>query len=237
MQVAGKQILFGALVAAATGTASHALAQTEPNRWPTVQEIERARIERPLPALTTIPQPPALPRIPGESTAQAPGLDIAALARQGSDLAKGATGASAPPPAGGLRIFVTLEMPRGSLQRLVDQAERGGATLVLRGLRNQSMRQTLAAVSELLGSRKVGWQIDPEAFERFGVQSAPTFVLPVAGTTQMPAACTGSSCVAASGFVAVAGDVSLDYALDHMARRHPQAAALAAPHLARLRSP
>jgi conjugal transfer pilus assembly protein TrbC len=89
------------------------------------------------------------------------------MARQGAAL-------TTPPPSANatnaLRIFITLDMPRGSLQRLVDQAQRSGATLVLRGLKSQSMRQTLAAVGELIETRNVSWVIDPDAFTRFSGQ-------------------------------------------------------------------
>ena len=216
-------------------------------RWPTPQEIERARSERPLPPVNTLPgEARPLPRIgttrPNPSAggpAPAPGLDIAALARQGGALAGGAsvTGQTIPAPA--LHIFVTLDMPSGSLQRLVDQAEKTGATLVLRGLKNQSMRQTLAAVSGLLGRRRVGWLIDPEAFERHGIQTAPTFVLtlgdePASGAGAAPA-CSATTCTAPRAFVSVSGDVTLDYALDFIARSRPGAAPVAGPYLAKLR--
>ena len=123
---------------------------------------------QPLPTperLTTQP-PRAIPRIaPDAATPPAAGsIDIAAMARQGAAL-------NTPPPAATgtsvLRIFITLDMPRGSLQRLVDQAARTGATLVLRGLKAQSMRQTLAAVGELIETRRVSWVIDPDAFNRW----------------------------------------------------------------------
>ena len=137
-----------------------------------------------------------------------------------------------PPQEPALRIFVTLDMPQGSLRRLVDQAERAGAVLVLRGLKNQSMRQTVAAVSELLGQRKAGWVIDPEAFERHGVEAAPTFLL-TTGEDAPP--CSATTCTVPRPFISVSGDVSLDYALEHMVRRHPGAAAVAGPYLSRLR--
>jgi conjugal transfer pilus assembly protein TrbC len=124
-------------------------------------------------------------------------------------------------------------MPQGSLRRLVDQAERAGAVLVLRGLKNQSMRQTVAAVSDLLGQRRAGWVIDPEAFERHSVEAAPTFLLTM-GEDAPP--CSATTCTVPRPFVSVSGDVSLDYALEHMARRQPGAAAVAGPYLSRLRT-
>lgn len=167
------------------------------------------------------------------------------MARQGAAL-------TTPPPAANatsaLRIFITLDMPRGSLQRLVDQATRSGATLVLRGLKSQSMRQTLAAVGELIQTRTVSWVIDPDAFTRFQVSAAPTFVLtlgdePMPGTpafgtaTELPR-CSGTSCTspaALSSYLSISGDVSLDYALDAMLRRSPEAAPRVTPILQKLR--
>jgi conjugal transfer pilus assembly protein TrbC len=211
--------------------------------------MARALKAQPLPAperLATQP-PRAIPRIePNAGTTPAAGtIDIAAMARQGAVL-------TTPPPAANgssaLRIFITLDMPRGSLQRLVDQAARSGATLVLRGLKSQSMRQTLAAVSELIETRRVSWVIDPDAFTRFRVSAAPTFVLtladePVPGSPGLGTApdlprCDGSSCTAPAAqasYLSVSGDVSLDYALDAMLRHSPEAAPRASAFFQRLR--
>jgi len=159
-------------------------------------------------------------------------IDIGVLARQGSQIGSAMSPGALPPQEPALRIFVTLDIPLGSLRRLVDQAERSGAVLVLRGLKNQSMRQTVAAVSDLLGERKAGWVIDPEAFERHGVEAAPTFLL-TTGEDAPP--CSATTCTVPRPFISVSGDVSLDYALEHMARRQPGAAAVAGPYLSRLR--
>ena len=193
--------------------------------------MARALKAQPLPTperLTTQP-PRAIPRIaPDAATPPAAGsIDIAAMARQGTAL---------------------TTPPRGSLQRLVDQAARSGATLVLRGLKAQSMRQTLAAVGELIETRRVSWVIDPDAFTRFQVSAAPTFVLtladePIPGTPgfgsvpELPR-CAGTGCAAPTAqanFLSVSGDVSLDYALDAMLRASPEAAPRASTILQRLR--
>ncbi len=219
-----------------------AFAQEQPTapRWPTAQEMERTKTERPFPApVATIPAPRAPPRIapglgaePGRPPATGTGIDIGALARQGSQIGSTPNAGALPPQEPALRIFVTLDMPQGSLRRLVDQAERAGAVLVLRGLKNQSMRQTVTAVSDLLGQRRAGWVIDPEAFERHGVEAAPTFLLTF-GEDSPP--CSATTCTVPRPFVSVSGDISLDYALEHMARRQPGAAAVASPYLTRLR--
>lgn len=186
----------------------------------------------PTPERIDAESPRAVPRLElNHSSADA--IDIAAMARRGAALSSQsatATGATV------LRIFITLAMPRASLQRLVEQAARSGAVLVLRGLKAQSLRETLASVSALIGSRRVAWVIDPNAFTRFRVTNAPTFVLTLADEpTEAAQPQCGNSCVTPTTFVSIAGDVSLDYALDAMVRRSPEAAPKATMILGRLR--
>ena len=207
-----------------------ALAQTPP--WPTAQNIDRALKANPFPdadriGSQAIPQPPRV-------EPQRGAIDIEALARGKVPLPNaGATSGTAPTP---LRIFITLDMPRASLQLLTDQAARAGAVLVLRGLKSQSMRQTIAVVQELIGKRRVAWVIDPEAFTRFAVRQAPTFVLTLTDAgSDMQGRC-GAGCATPASFVSVAGDVSLDYALETIQRRQPEAAPRAEPLLKRLRA-
>lgn len=162
-------------------------------------------------------------------------LDIESLAGSGGRIVAGDEAPSAAQPQ--LRIFVTLDMPAASLRLLVDQAERAGAVLVLRGLKAQSLRVTLEAVRALIGERKLAWLIDPEAFARYGVEQASSFVLALDETTD-PGSCTGArvvTCTAAS-FLGIAGDVSLDYALESMRRQRPAAAPRIDVILRRLRA-
>lgn len=226
MPARSRQLLFAALLVLDLGS----VRALEP-RWPTPEAIERARAAQPFPT------PEQLNRVPRESVPEIgisrPGLDIEAIANRHLELkAQLARGES---HAATLRIFVTLAMPEGSLKALVDQAARAGAVIVLRGLKSQSMTETLASVQALIGTRQVDWQIDPEAFARYAVQHAPTFVLTPAGDISTDQLSCGTRCVPDS-FFSVAGDVSLDYALDAINRRHPEASRHTAPYLAKLRS-
>jgi conjugal transfer pilus assembly protein TrbC len=119
-----------------------------------------------------------------------------------------------------LLVFVTLGMPEATLRLLIDQAARTRAVLMLRGLTNASIRQTAARVQQLIGEANVEFQIDPQAFDRFGVRVAPTFVLVKAGAATSD--CAPGACVASDAFAAVAGDVSIDYALRAIAQRAPR---------------
>ena len=224
-----------AIVAAACalGLLGAGIALAQAPRWPDADDIERARKAHPFPQADRLgAQPvPAPPRVNLPSTA-AP-TDIEALARAGARLGSPSAQATAASP---LRIFITLEMPRASLQLLTDQAARSGAVLVLRGLKANSMRETLAAVSSLIGERQVAWVIDPEAFTRHRIERAPTFVLSLDDRADTATSC-GTDCRTPPAFVSVSGDVSLDHALDTLARERPEARPLVAPLLARLKGP
>jgi len=118
-----------------------------------------------------------------------------------------------------LFIFVSLTMPRATLQRLVDQAARAKAAIVIRGFANGSLRTTVTQVQGLIGKQQVAIQIDPLAFDRFAITQVPSFVLVRDGTR--PIACASGSCAPADSFLRSTGDVSLDYALEHMQRSAP----------------
>ncbi len=211
-----------------------ALATPAAPAWPTVEAIEQAQQRHPLPDRQRLDQVP-LPGLPRITPGRRPAIDLEALARQHAPTPHQNPDATRDGPA--LRIFVTFAMPEASLRLLVDQAQRAGATLLLRGLKDRSMKQTLASVQALIGTSKVAWQIDPEAYTRYGIRHAPTFVLAPATAEQeaSPGTCTGN-CIATTAFFSVAGDVSLDYALDTIVRRHPAAGQIAAPFLQRLRT-
>ena len=207
-----------------------AAAQVPP--WPTAQDIDRALKANPFPDANRIGSQP-IP-LPPRVEPQRGAIDIEALARgKVQSPNAGATSGAAPTA---LRIFITLDMPRASLQLLTDQAARAGAVLVLRGLKSQSMRQTVAVVQELIGKRRVAWVIDPEAFTRFAVRQAPTFVLTLNDAASDAQRGCNAGCATPASFVSVAGDVSLDYALETIMRRQPQAAPRAEPLLKRLRA-
>ena len=199
--------------------------------WPSRQAIDRIRQAHPFPDAQAIERAPVAR--PPTIAPSAAGTDIEAIVRQHAKLGAPSREQAAQPA---LRVFVTLNMPTPSLKGLVDQAARSGATLVLRGLKDQSMRKTVTAVQELIGERRVAWQIDPEAFTRFGVERAPTFVLLTSRTgARSPDSTCTADCPLASSFVAIAGDVSIDYALQAMVRQVPSAGPHAEPFLTRLK--
>ena len=130
-------------------------------------------------------------------------------------------------------VFVSFSMPDAALSRVVDQAAKADATLVLRGLANGSLVRTVTRVRQLIGSRRVAVQIDPQAFDRYAITQAPSFVLVRDGA--QASSCAAGVCVPGDGFVMAAGDVSLDYALALFRRSAPAFSRDANVFLARLK--
>jgi len=178
--------------------------------WPDVKSIDAARnrtkeafSQTPAPSTTGKPSAePMLQDIPAKPA----GIDMQSIVNQYQNIQL----PSALPRQTRLLVFVSLSMPEASLKRLADDAERANAVLVLRGLVNDSMQQTLRAVKTILGDKgKAAWEIDPPAFIRYGVAAAPTYVL-ARHANDNP-----------SDFVAVEGDVTLSYALDFISGQRP----------------
>lgn len=196
-------------------------------------DIERARrLHAPASAAALPRAAPSAVDVDALPVPSAPAsVDLGAIARDYATL--GAPGAAAPrahEPA--LLVFVSLSLPEPTLALLVEQAARSRATLVLRGVHDDSLARTVARVRALIGQHAVGFQIDPQAFSRYAVTVVPTFVVVRGGLA--PDHCAAQACPG-DAFVGVAGDVSIDYALEHVARHEPAFAADAAHFLARLR--
>jgi conjugal transfer pilus assembly protein TrbC len=177
------------------------------HRMPTEAELARVPVPS-APRIDALPQP----RVQRQ-------VDLGAIAR-GYEAMGQPTPGSSPLSAGpSLLVFVSFAMPELALARLVDQADRSGATLVLRGLNDGSLQQTVLRAQRLIGQHRVGFQIDPQAFDRFSVTATPTFVLLKAGAA--PAPCAAGTCFASTQFVSASGDVSIDYALEFFIRSAP----------------
>ena len=201
----------------------------------TEQDIELARQKYALPGDTghrfAPPNIPNLEALPQPATSVP--VDLEALAHGYAGQSDAMTRAQGLATGPGLFIFVSLTMPRATLQRLVDQAARAKAAIVIRGFAKGSLRDTVAQVQDLIGKRQVAIQIDPLAFDRFAISKVPSFVLVRDGTR--PVACASGSCAPADSFLRSTGDVSLDYALEYMQRSAPAFAPAAELFLKRIK--
>lgn len=206
----------------------------------TEQDIEQARQRNTMPAEAALEgiarrgpiNIDALPR-PAQGSV-APAIDLEALGKGFASSAQAPGPLFGPASAPALMVFVSLSMPQPTLRKLVDQAARAQATLILRGLADNSIRTTITQVQALVGQADVALQIDPQAFDRFAIERVPSFVLVRDGTR--PASCTSGVCAPPDAFLKLTGDVSIDYALRAMQQHAPEQSRDAAPFLRRLRA-
>ena len=164
-----------------------------------------------------------MPRLP--AIVSPPALDLRRLTNP-TELSEQQASAEAPT----LLVFVTLALPRASLERLLAQAEQARAVVLLRGLHARSMRETLKMIEGLRGQHQIRIEIDPESFTRYQISTAPSVVLLLTARSMQ---CQAGAAPQET-YLKVAGDVSLDYALERMQRLRPTASPQISPLLARL---
>ncbi len=171
---------------------------------------------------------------PNVSTPKRVGIDLEAMVRQYEHKAVAQR-------ADHLMIFASFTMPQESLKRLVHQANRVGASVVLRGFKNNSLKDTALAI-HALGEPDGNLVINPKTFAYYKIEAVPTVVLTQAelerAKTKIKKATTeaaeGTGCALPEDFIAISGDVSLDYALEEIAKRAPQWQSQVMPYLKQL---
>ena len=122
-----------------------------------------------------------------------------------------------------LYIFVSFSMPDMTLKRLLIQAARINASLILRGLVEGNMGKTKDKITQLMEADEFGhtkingsFAIDPTLFQRFDITQVPAFVL-----TSVPVArCDNTGCPS-TDYVRLYGDATIEYALETMLREAP----------------
>jgi len=115
----------------------------------------------------------------------------------------------------GIYIFVSSSMPKSLLKSYLEEANRYGAVLVLKGLPNGSFKELNALVMDLTNSTsqqaELNMQIDDEAFDRFSIIQVPSIIL-VKETDYIP------NQTAQPIYDKIIGSVSLKYALEEFSK-------------------
>ncbi len=128
-------------------------------------------------------------------------------------------------------IFVSFSMPKDVLKELARQAKEMGGVMVVRGFQNGSMMQTKQAALDV---NKAGamWEIHPELFKAFKVESVPTFVVASAEAQSV----LDDGCSPEATYTSVSGNISAYQALDTIRiRAQPEIAKMAELKMARLK--
>lgn len=125
-----------------------------------------------------------------------------------------------------LKLFISFSMSELAIKKHIEQANtlgRDNITLVLRGLKKDNdMRQTSSVIGELTRGKDVVVEIDPPSYERFNIKQVPAFVV-YYDDPMYQAKCAVSGNTEKSEelerWEGVYGDVTIDYAIDHMLYR------------------
>lgn len=106
-------------------------------------------------------------------------------------------------------VFLSFSMPRASLEAWMVQCKKSGATPVIRGLINNSFKETIQAMQGFGQNTGPGIQIDPILFQTFGITQVPAVVF-----IQAMDECPANMNCKPPRYDRIYGDVSLDYALE-----------------------
>ncbi|MEO8402132.1 MAG: type-F conjugative transfer system pilin assembly protein TrbC [Gammaproteobacteria bacterium] len=117
-------------------------------------------------------------------------------------------------------IFVSFSMPEESLKEWIREAKIMHAPVVIRGLLNNSFKDTVNKISFLTKENHGGVQIDPTLFRKFQVNKVPAVVV-----FKEPSCMTNMSCTL--DYDILFGDVTLSYALRKISNQQDSVSAIA----------
>ncbi len=100
-----------------------------------------------------------------------------------------------------IMIFVSFSMPKASIKGWITQAKKVGAAVYIRGLVNNSFKDTAKIISGLVQDQSGGLLIESTLFKRYLISQVPAVVV-----------------VNGKSFDVIYGDVTLDYALEKISK-------------------
>lgn len=154
------------------------------------------------------------------------GVDPAELANQYREIVKAQKKAGPD-----LLVFVSTSMPIPTLKHLAVQIRQAGGVMVFRGITgglNKKAFNEWLALLKPVAETGASIQIDPESFGRYNITAVPTFVI----AARREGDCGGTSCAVQTA--ALAGDVTLEYALEKLSSRGGDQGRIADTYLSRL---
>ena len=156
-------------------------------------------------------------------------VDPEAIAKQYSQI-KSAAPEKRDDDTNELLVFVSLSMPKGSLERAARDSRKAGASLIMRGVSKGvgpgRWVQSMAAL-EPLTQNGAEVSLHPDLFERYGIKRVPAIVV----AAEPSAGCAEDAC---REFAVIYGDVSLAYALERLTERTDVIGAISRQRLTKL---
>jgi conjugal transfer pilus assembly protein TrbC len=125
-------------------------------------------------------------------------------------------------------VFVSFSMSKDSLKQWLAQAQQVQSNLIIRGLINNSFKDTAAVLTPLLKEQPGGLLLDPTLFKRYNIEKVPAVVVQDNSTCPVNQSCQES-------YTVVYGNTSLLYALNKIASSQTRVASIAAQAIKRLK--
>lgn len=122
------------------------------------------------------------------------------------------------PLEGNVIIFISFSMPKESIKGWINEGKKIHAPVIIRGLVNNSFKDTVSKLTELMSDNQGGVQLDPVLFNEYNIKQVPAVV--VKNNNQ---------------YDVVYGDVHLDYALQSIIKRNDELTSVAGMALRNLR--
>lgn len=117
----------------------------------------------------------------------------------------------------GIIVCISFSMPAESIKGWMNEAAKIHAPVVIRGLINNSFRETLKKMNELASDNKGGIQLDPMLFREYQIRQVPAIVVSNGSTYDI-----------------VYGDTHLDYALQTFINKNDDLSPIARNALQRM---
>lgn len=130
------------------------------------------------------------------------------------------------PTSNNILIFVSFSMPKDSLISWMNEANKINAPLIIRGLINNSFRETTKKVINFLPNNKGGLLLDPTLFVKFAIDKVPAVVI------------ADSTCLKkekCDNYDVIFGNTTLEHALEEIKSKHTKFADFAASALMKLK--
>jgi conjugal transfer pilus assembly protein TrbC len=127
-----------------------------------------------------------------------------------------------------IMIFVSFSMPDASIKGWMKEAEIIHAPVVIRGLINNSFKETMKKMAELAKDNHGGVQLDPTLFQRFHIEKVPAVVVSLVQNCSPNQTCLDD-------FDVIYGDVTAEYALTKISNQNDSVSKLAKAALLQLR--
>jgi conjugal transfer pilus assembly protein TrbC len=125
-------------------------------------------------------------------------------------------------------LFVSFSMPEESLKEWISESQKLHVPIVIRGLVDNSFKETIRRISGLIKDNRGGIQIDPKAFKRFKIEKVPAVVVAKSNSCSPNQTCL-------ENFDVVYGDVTAEYALEKISDQKDNVSDIATALLQRVR--